>query len=115
MCKQKKGKELPLINCEYDSVESNVKNAAHNLHDENMLALIGSIDFHSKEVKYDNECKCEYLNKALSATIKTEIIEEEGQCTEKVFIDLTKYIQSSVIDINLPKMITCLHRHYLLI
>ena len=62
--KQKKRKELPLISCEYDSSEFSVKEAAELLDDRIMLAKIGSIGFHSKEVKSHNECKRDYLNKA---------------------------------------------------
>lgn len=47
--KKKKGKELLLIRCEYDSPEFRVKEAAEVLEDKKMLAKIGSIGFHSMQ------------------------------------------------------------------
>ena len=67
--KQKKKKnKLPLISCEYDSSELRVKEATELLDDRIMLAKIGSVGFYSKEVKYHNECKRDYLNKARVAS-----------------------------------------------
>ena len=60
--KKKKGREFSLASCEYDSPEANVKEAAQILNYTQLLTKIGSIGFHSKEVKCHHECKCEYLN-----------------------------------------------------
>ena len=61
--KTKNRTEVPLVSCEYNSSEGNIKEAARILQDELMLAKIGSIGFHSKEVRNHNTCKREYLNK----------------------------------------------------
>ena len=109
--KKKRGKELPLISCEYDSPELRVKEAAEVLLDKTMLTKIGSIDFHTKEVKYHNECKRDYLNKARAA-LNSEKKLPANTAHEKAFQDLCAYIQSSVIDNNRPEFLTSLHRHY---
>lgn len=103
--KKKKGKELLLISCEYDSPEFKVKEAAEVLEDRKMMAKIGSIGFHSKEVKYHNECKRDYLNKARAAS-KPEKRLPVNTCHEKAFQHLSAYIVSSVIDNNRPEFLT---------
>ena len=85
--KKKKGKELLLISCEYDSPEFRVKEAAEILEDKTMLAKIESIGFHSKEVKYHNECKRDYLNKARSASNSEKKL-PVNTAHEKAFRDL---------------------------
>jgi len=60
--KKVRGKEQPLTSCEYDSAEKNTKEAAHVLNDNDMLVKMGNVGFHSKEVKYHDDCKCRYLN-----------------------------------------------------
>ena len=107
--KQKQRKELPLISCEYDSSELRVKEAAEVLNDHIMLTKIGSIGFHSKEVKYHNEFKRNYLNIACRASKPANIV---NTANEKAFLYLCAYIQSSVIDNNRPECLTSLHLHY---
>ena len=109
--KQKKRKELPLTSCEYDSPEFKVKEAAETLDDRIMLAKIGNIGFHSKEVKYHNECKRDYLNRARGASTPAKRT-PVNTAHEKAFQCLGAYIQSSVIDNNRPECLTSLHRQY---
>ena len=102
--KQEKRKELPLIICEYDSSEFRVKEATELLDDQ-------STDFHSKKVKYHDECKRDYLNKGHVASKPAKRI-PMNTAHEKAFQYLSAYIQSSVIGKNRPEYSTLLHRHY---
>lgn len=73
--------EVLLINCEYDCSEERVKDAANILHDGPKHAKNGNIDFHSKEVKYHNVCKRDYLNQAhfsVTKKMKSEVRTSEG-------------------------------------
>ena len=58
-----KNKIDPLLKCRYDSVGKMVKEVAVKIKDDRMLALVGNIVFHEKEVHYHNSCKRNYYNK----------------------------------------------------
>ena len=86
--KKTKGREVPLVSCEFDSAENSVKEAARALNDGPMLAKIGDINFHSKEVKYHNECKRDYMNKAKSALSKNDTTESLKEVSEGVLASI---------------------------
>lgn len=108
--KKVKGKEVSLGKCDYDSPENNVKAAAMALNDSKMLAKIGDIGFHEKEVHYHHECKREYLNKARAVSVN--LTQNPRIQEDKSFQQLAMYIQSSVIDNDRPEFLVSLHRRY---
>ena len=102
----------PLTNCELDCIEENIKDAANILHDRLMLVKLGNVGFHSKESKYHNICKRDYLNRARSAVteqMKSEAKTHERNLQEMAFERFVSYIQSSVIDNNRPEYLVSLH------
>ena len=92
--KKIKGKEQPLINCEFDSAEISVKDAARVLNDGPMLAKIGNIGFHFKEVKYHNDCKRNSLHKAKTVLLRSGSCDTK-QLAEETVASLVLYIEGS--------------------
>ena len=99
-----KGKEVSLINCEFDCAQKSVKKAARILNDGPLLAKIGDIDFYSKQVKYHSECKRDYMNKALCFSSKQDTV-EQVQMSQSALESLFSYIETSVIDRTGPNIL----------
>ena len=113
--KKVQGKEQTLTMCALDSVKKNIKEAARALNDSDLLVKIGDIGFHSKEVKYHNHCKREYLNQKRDSLnrAKTASASSGGDDANSVaLMNIFMYIESSVIDNHRPEYLVSLHRHY---
>ena len=110
--KKFRGREQSLARCEYDSVENNIKEAARELNDADMLVLIGDIGFHSKEVKYHECCKRAYMNQKRD-TLNTKTKEcGKDDANNIALSNIYEYIESSIIDNQRPEYLVSLHRHY---
>ena len=74
--------------------------------------MIGDIGFHSKEVKYHNDCKRAYLNHKRDPLKKGLVSSDGDDANRTALTNIFQYIQSSVIDNHRPEHLTSLHRHY---
>ena len=107
-----KQKKVPLVNCEYDKAEDSIKEAAKTLNDEEMLVKIGSIGFHTSEVKYHEKCRRDYQNAARAVSRPKSARTEFSETLGKALNSLFWYVEASVIDNNRPEYLISLHSQY---
>ena len=111
--KKRRGEDIRLGQCEYDSPECNVVEAANILKDSVMLAKVGSIGFKCKRVKYHHTCKTKYFNKARACKVQTGKDTNFKDSRDSVWNKICEFTEDTIITNNMPQYLVMLHHQYL--
>ena len=89
-----------LSSCEQFRSESTILNAASEMRDENILLKIGGTDMISKEAKYHQGCKVNYLNKYKKFI---ESNNKEDNDSSHIFDAVENYIRKHILEQGEPR------------
>ncbi|KAH3834053.1 hypothetical protein DPMN_107371 [Dreissena polymorpha] len=118
---QRRGQLPELLGCcDNHEAEENIKQAAQVLHDQEMMAKVGSVDFIARQVRYHHSCRKQYINKSdrKRKIVKTEcaINSPESMQPQKnkdhVFNKIKEHIDSHIIMQENPEILTSLYELY---
>ena len=111
-----------LISASSHEIQDNISDAAKLLDDRNFLTRITSVSFSSKEVKYHNVCRLQYIRNA--SKLETNKVKNQTNCSDwhiartshnKSFDSLKEIIRKSVIDAKVVQFLNDLNNHYIVI
>ena len=119
--KKVNGQLQKLISASSDQIQDNISDAAKLLDDRKLLTRIINVSF-SKEVKYHNVCRLQYIRNA--SKLETNKVKDQTNCSDwhivrtshnKSFDLLKEIIQNSAIDAKEVQFLNYLNNHYIAI
>ena len=120
--KEVNGQLQKLFSTSSHEIQDNISDAAKLLDDRKLLTRITNVSFSSKEVKYHNVCRLQYI--CNTSKLETNKVKDQTNCSDwhiagtshnKSFDSLKEIIQKSVIDANEVQFLNDLNNHYIAI
>ena len=111
-----------LISASSVEIQDNIPDTAKLLDDRKLLTRIANVSFSSKEVKYHNVCRLQYIRNA--SKLETNKVKDQTNCSDwhiarishnKSFDSLKEIIQKSVMDAKEVQFLNDLNNHFIAI